>query len=156
MTEDKHIVVTYSLKDNKITINKIDGNSGEKIPDVEFKLDQIEERTNPENSDVIGNLTDNGTTNINYDNEITGTIGEPSNDFDLHFVTFDNTDGTKYYVPMNGETYQKANGQSYLPYTLHAQSDFLIDLSELNGFYKLVIDVTSKGGRNRESVYTWF
>ena len=154
MTEDKHIVVTYSLKDNKIILNKVDKDTREKLSNVEFHLDQIDERTNLVNSEVIGSLTDNCTTNINYDNEITGTIGEPSDDFELHFVTFDNTDGTKYYVPMNGETYQKANGQSYLPYTLHAQSDFLIDLSELNGFYKLVIDVTSKGGRNRESVYT--
>ena len=31
MTEDKHIVVTYSLKDNKITLNKVDKDTGEKI-----------------------------------------------------------------------------------------------------------------------------
>ena len=115
MTEDKHIVVTYSLKDNKIILNKVDKDTREKLSNVEFHLDQIDERTNLVNSEVIGSLTDNCTTNINYDNEITGTIGEPSDDFELHFVTFDNTDGTKYYVPMNGETYQKANGQSYLP-----------------------------------------
>ena len=41
MTEDKHIVVTYSLKDNKIIINKVDKNTKEKLSGATFKLDQI-------------------------------------------------------------------------------------------------------------------
>ena len=36
MTEDKHIEVAFSLKDNKITINKIDKNTGEKLSNADF------------------------------------------------------------------------------------------------------------------------
>ena len=58
ITEDKHIEVTYSYKENKITINKIDSITKEKLTGAKFKLDQLEERANPEN--VIGELTANG------------------------------------------------------------------------------------------------
>ena len=61
MTEDKHVVVTYSLKDNKIIINKTDSDSGENLTGAKFKLDQIEERNEPNNSEIIGTLTENGT-----------------------------------------------------------------------------------------------
>ncbi len=40
--EDKHIVVTYSQKSNKIVIKKIDSDTQEPIPGVKFKLEQIE------------------------------------------------------------------------------------------------------------------
>ena len=61
ITEDKHIVVTYALKDNKITINKVDSVSGEKLKGAEFKLDQIEERTEPINENIIGTFFFYGT-----------------------------------------------------------------------------------------------
>ncbi len=56
--EDKHIVVTYSYKENKIVINKLDSETKEKLTSTKFKLKQIEERSNPEN--VIGDLIANG------------------------------------------------------------------------------------------------
>ena len=106
MTEDKHVEVTYSLKDNKITINKVDSNTLEKMPDVEFKLDQIE-RANPENSDVIGDLTDNGTTYYTADtnNEVTTTtLGQLTNNGTYYFVEKEGT-----LVPTNSKTYQTEN-----------------------------------------------
>ena len=73
-TEDKKVVVTYSLKDNKITINKVDSKTKEKLSGASFKLDQIEERNEPNNSDMIGELTDNGQeyTEVIPVNEVTG------------------------------------------------------------------------------------
>ena len=58
MTEDKKVVVTYSLKDNKIIINKVDCKTKEKLKKATFRLDQIEERTKPQN--VIGKIIDSG------------------------------------------------------------------------------------------------
>ena len=74
MTEDKHIVVTYALKDNKITINKVDKNTRAKLSGATFKLDQIEERTEPNNEKILGKLTHNGQeySEANIENEITG------------------------------------------------------------------------------------
>ena len=94
MTDDKHIVVKYSLKDNKITINKVDKNTKEKLSGATFKLDQIEERSEPNNSEIIGELTDNGQeyTKINLGDEITGKLGELTNNGTYYFVQ--NEDGT--------------------------------------------------------------
>lgn len=43
ITEDKHIVVTYSLKENKIVINKIDSYTKERLTGAEFRLEKIGE-----------------------------------------------------------------------------------------------------------------
>ena len=60
VTENKHVVVTYSLKNNKITINKVDKDTKAKLTGAKFKLDQIEERSEPNNNEIIGKLADNG------------------------------------------------------------------------------------------------
>ena len=136
VTEDKHIVVTYALKDNKITINKVDSVSGEKLKGAEFKLDQIEERTEPMNENIIGEIVNNGQIykEANLDNEITGVLGELTNNGTNYFVEEDGK-----YVPTNSRTYQLAHGgtsgiagtaTSYIP----------IDLSGLDGIYKLVVN----------------
>ena len=43
VTADINVVATYALKDNKITINKVDKDTKEKLTGASFKLDQIEE-----------------------------------------------------------------------------------------------------------------
>ena len=96
--EDKHIIVTYSLKDNKITINKKDSVSGEALEGAKFKLDQIEERTEPDNNEIIGDLANNGEiyTVSDYDKEVVGFIDLST---DLKYV-----DGVNYYfVPKTNE-----------------------------------------------------
>ena len=77
VTENKKVVVTYILKDNKITINKVDSKTKEKLMGATFKLDQIEER--PDADGAIGELTDNGqeyitTTLVNEANDKLGTL----------------------------------------------------------------------------------
>ena len=60
VTEDKHVVVTYALKTNKIIINKIDSETRENITGATFTLDQIDERPEITNQEAFGNKTDNG------------------------------------------------------------------------------------------------
>jgi hypothetical protein len=136
VTEDKHVVVTYSLKDNKITINKVDSITNESIPNVTFTLDQIEERTVPLNDDIIGNLTDNGQLyDTITDEEVTGRLGSLTNNGTYYFVE----QNGKYY-PTNSKTYQIANGGTAGKPSTTANSYIPIDLTDLTGRYGVVIN----------------
>ena len=138
VTENKHVVVTYSLKNNKITINKVDKDTKEKLIGAKFKLDQLEERPEPENNAIIGELTDNGQehTKVNIENEIADKLGELTNNGTYYFVQ--NEDGT--YTPTNSKTYQTANGGTAGIQSVTANSYIPIDLSNLSGQYAVVIN----------------
>ena len=140
MIEDKHIVVTYSLKDNKITINKIDKDTKAKLPGATFKLDQIEERAEPNNASIIGSLTDNGQeyTKITVTTEVSDKIGTLTNNGTYYFVQ--NSDGT--YTPTNSKTYQTANGGTAGIHSTTANSYIPIDLTGLTGTYAVVINAS--------------
>ena len=151
MTEDKHIVVTYSLKDNKITINKIDKDTKVKLSGATFKLDQIEERTEPNNASIIGSLTDNGQEYLEtkLGNEITGKFGELTNNGTYYFVK--NADGT--YMPTNSKTYQTANGGTGGISSSTANSYIPIDLTGLTGTYAVVINASCSSETNYDYGY---
>ena len=137
MTEDKRIEVTFALKDNKLTINKVDSKTKEPLAGAKFKLDQIEERTEPEN--VIGEIVANGETyyELNIENEITEeVVGELTNNGTYYFVK--NADGT--LTPTNSETYQIANGGTAGIRNSTANSYVKIDLSGLEGNYLAVVN----------------
>ena len=140
MVEDKHIVVTYSLKDNKIIINKIDKDTKAKLSGAKFKLDQIEERSEPNNASIIGSLTDNGQeySEVKLGNEITGKLGELTNNGTYYFVQ--NSDGT--YTPTNSKTYQTANGGSAGIQSSTANSYIPIDLTGVTGTYAVVVNAS--------------
>ena len=140
MIEDKHIVVTYSLKDNKITINKIDKDTKAKLSGAIFKLDQIEERSEPNNASIICSLTDNGQeySEVKLGNEITGKLGELTNNGTYYFVQ--NSDGT--YTPTNSKTYQTANGGSAGIQSSTANSYIPIDLTGLTGQCAIVVNAS--------------
>ena len=140
VTEDKHIVVTYSLKDNKITLNKIDKNTKAKLSGAEFKLDQIEERSEPNSEEVIGDLTDNGQECIEaiIGDEVTGKLGELTNNGTYYFVK--SSDGT--YTPTNSKTYQTANGGTAGIQSSTANSYVPIDLTGLTGQYVIVVNAS--------------
>ena len=137
ITENKHIVVTYSLKQNKIIINKIDGYTKESLTGAEFRLDQIEERTNPK--DVIGNLTDNS--NDFCDTEISEGIGELTNNGEYYFVK--NAEGK--IVPTNSKTWQTANveGATEGIHNSTAHSYIPIDLTGKTGKYFARVNATA-------------
>ena len=140
MTEDKHVVVTYSLKDNKITINKVDKKTKAKLTGAKFKLDQIEERTEPNNANIIGSLTDNGQeyTKTTTTTEVSGKIGILTNNGTYYFVQ--NSDGT--YTPTNSKTYQTANGGTSGIHNTTANSYIPIDLTGLTGTYAIVVNAS--------------
>ena len=144
VTEDKHVIVTYSLKDNKITINKVDNVSREVISDVTFKLDQIEEREEPIISEIIGELTNNGQeyTEVEVGEEITGKIGELTNNGTYYFVEKDGK-----YVPTNSKTYQIANGGTTGVQNSIAWSYIPIDLTGVTGKYVVSVnaEIVSEG-----------
>ena len=138
VTEDKHIVVTYALSTNKITLNKVDSGSQEPLTGAKFKLDQIEERTEPNAEEIFGELTDNGAiyTIADIKNEITteGIIGELTDNGTYYFV--ENEDGS--IVPTNSKTYQLENGGTAGVGSTTAHSYIKIDLSGLEGEYVVV------------------
>lgn len=146
VTEDKHIVVTYSLKDNKITLNKVDKNTGERIPNVEFQLDQIEERAEPVASETIGTLTENGTTYAIADtsNEITSeSLGQLTNNGTYYFAEKDGT-----FVPTNSKTYITENNLGTAGIQSSTASSYMkIDLTGLSGNYVAIVNarVSSEG-----------
>ena len=151
MTEDKHIVVTYSLKDNKITINKIDKETKAKLPGALVELAQIEERNEPNSDDIIGKLTDNGQeyTEAKLGNEMTDKLGELTNNGTYYFVK--NADGT--YTPTNSKTYQNANGGTEGIHSTTANSYIPIDLTGLTGTYAIVVNASCSSETNYDYGY---
>ena len=151
MTENKHIVVTYSLKNNKITINKVDKDTREKLSGVTFKLDQIEERAEPNNSEILGELTDNGQGYIEAEvsEEVTGKLGELTNNGTYYFVQ--NEDGT--YTPTNSKTYQVANGGTAGIGNTTANSYIPIDLTDLIGQYAVVVNTNCSSQSDNDIGY---
>ena len=138
MTEDKHVEVTYSLKDNKIIINKVDSkDNSKKLSGATFKLDQIEERTNPEN--VVGEIVANGAEYAEADldkGEVSGVLGDLTNNGTYYFV--ENSDGT--LAPTNSKTYQTANEGSVGIQNSTANSYIPINLSDKEGKYVVVVN----------------
>ena len=101
-------------------------------------MDQIEERAEPNNNEIIGELTDNGQeyTEVKVENEVTDKLGELTNNGTYYFVQ--NEDGT--YTPTNSKTYQTANGGTAGIQNVTANSYIPIDLSGLTGQYAVVIN----------------
>ena len=93
-------------------------------------------------SEVIGELTESNTnqTVVNYENEITGVVGEPEAVFTGGYY-FVKENGV--YVPTNSATYQIANGGTEGIHGSEAISYFPIDLTNYEGKYKVVVNVTS-------------
>ena len=103
--EDKHIVVTYSLKNQKLIINKTDSTGNKNIEGARFKLDQIEERTVPEN--VIGEFTKNGSYYFVEDNGVYKSNNKGLNGTTADsYVTIDLRNKSGFYkVIVNAEMY---------------------------------------------------
>ncbi len=166
--EDKHIVVTYSKKSNKIVIQKVDSKNQEPIAGVKFKLDQVEEeRKNPNQQTVIGNLTNNSNdfTEIIDENEVTSEVKkEIINNGKIYVVPklekgeiegvlqdiqqvgsywFEKQtgeDGKEYYIPTNGQTYQLSHNGSADKKNTTANSYIPINLEGKTGDYVVVVN----------------
>ena len=136
VTENMTVEVQFVLKDNKITINKVDGETGELLTGAEFKIEQFEERNEPISEEIIGELVDNGEpyTSDDMTEEVTeSTLGSLTENETYYFVNR----GGKYY-PTNSKTYQGDEGASYSD----ANSYIPIDLSESTGIYCVVVNAS--------------
>ena len=136
--EDKTITVKYILKENKLTINKVDQDTLEPLQGAKFKIEEIDERTIPETT--IGEMTSNSTQTkktTDYSNPIQGVIGylTDDEDYQYHFVEQDGK-----YIPTNGKTYQVLNGGSSGIRSSSAGSYVPIDLTGKEGEYKIVVN----------------
>ena len=137
--EDKKIEVTFGLKDNTITINKVDDTTGQGLPNATFKLDQLEERQEPNDDEIIGDLTPNGITYYNYSDsdEVTSQVlGTLTSNGTYNFVEKDGT-----LVPTNSKTYRTENGIATTGAgNTTANSYYPIDLTGLTGDYMVVVN----------------
>jgi len=154
ITENKHIVVTYSLKDNKIVLNKVDSNTKEKLAGAKLKLDQLEERMDPE--DAIGDLIANGQIYDTVDienqevlsrslnangkevdklNKISDVKGDLTNNGTYYFIEQDGK-----YIPTNSKTYQSTIGGTSGKHNTTANSYIPIDLTGKEGEYVVVVN----------------
>ena len=124
---------------NEIIINKVDSKTKQPITEATFQLDQIEERTEPEN--VIGALTDNSNTyyEVDKNNEITDVLGELTDNGTYYFIK--NEDGT--LTPTNSKTYQVANGGTSGIQNTTANSYIPIDLTGKVGKYAIVVNANA-------------
>ena len=152
VTEDKNIVVTFGLKDNKITINKVDKDTNEKISGAKFKIEAIDDTIRPSSDEILGELTDNGREYINSSatsSEITDKLGILTNNGNYYFVK--NSDGT--YTPTNSKTYQKAHeGTSGIKNSV-ASSYIPIDLTGMSGEYEVRVNASCSSEDNYDIGY---
>ena len=134
ITEDKHIVVTYSLLNKMLTINKVDEiDNNQTLQGAKFKVEYMDER--PVVTNEVGNITANGqlyTGIINKNQEITDVLGEM-------------TQNGTYYFNKNGNVYQPNNKGIH---SSTANSYVKIDLTEKTGEYKVIVNaaVSSESG----------
>ena len=139
VTENKHIVVKFLMKNRIITINKVDSDTNERIEQsgIEFQVDQLDTREEPEIQNILGELKDNGKAYLNpdFENEIIGVLGELTSNGTYYFVEEDGK-----YVPTNSKTYQVANGETEGVQDSTAYSYIPIDLSNLEEQYVVVIN----------------
>lgn len=165
--ENKHIVVKFARSSNKMTINKIDSKTGEPIAGVKFKIDQLEEREDPNVSDILGDITGNSSEYryAKMDNEVTEGIGEltdNSKEYDLPDKENEVVDvlgeltnnGTYYfiekdgkYIPTNSKTYQTENEGTSGIHNSTANSYIPIDLTGVEENVVVVVNsnVSSEG-----------
>ena len=127
MTENKHIVVSFSAIKNEVTINKIDGETKEKIGKAKFKIEQQQGNTSINN--VVGNLNGNSekyTIIEPTENEVTSEVlGSLTQNGTYYFIEQDGK-----YIPNNASRTSTTTANSYLE----------IDLKNKEGNYVVVVN----------------
>ena len=141
ITEDKNIVVTYALRDSKVTINKVDSVTNTPLEGAEFKVQQDITIEN-----VIGNLTQN--------NEQDTTILSAMNRMGQFY--FEKENGG--YTSTNNITYQQAHDMKGAPEDIitnaiankTANSMMIVDLRGKNGKYTVEVNaaISSEEGKD--------
>ena len=148
--ENKHIVVTFAKTDEKFVINKTD-EKGNPLAGAEFKIEQIEEREEPEG--VIESIQDNGQEYpvVDMANEVEGKLGEKRNGNTGYSFVYN--EDSKTYEPTNSKTYQEAHNGTGNKKNTTAHSYFEINLSEYEGKDLVVVINARASSENADSGY---
>ncbi len=123
MLEDKHIVVTFALKDNKLTINKVDSTTKEPLQGATFEIKQMEVGEEGYITEITTNSEGQGIVQIPFGKyqitEIKAPEGYELNeapieiefraDGDKHEITIENSEKAKVIV----HHYLKDNNGEY-------------------------------------------
>ncbi|MCI9448556.1 MAG: hypothetical protein HFH36_14575, partial [Lachnospiraceae bacterium] len=158
--ENKHIVVAFAMKGNKITINKTDKITKQLLPGAKFRIEQIEERSNPEN--VLGELTENGQIYVKIDetNKVEGAIGElVANSIGTTNVEITNEIiGTLGNLTNNGEYYFAEQDGKYVPNNTGMDDTVANSYMEINligkaGNYAIVVNAEASSEENYDYGY---
>ncbi len=141
ITEDKNIVVTYALRDSKVTINKVDSVTNAPLEGAEFKVQQDITIEN-----VVGNLTQNNVQDT--------TILSAMNRMGQFY--FEKENGG--YTSTNNITYQQAHDMKGAPEDIitnaiankTANSMMIVDLSGKTGKYTIEVNaaISSEEGKD--------
>lgn len=141
ITEDKNIVVSYALRDSKVTINKVDSVTNAPLEGAEFKVQQDITLEN-----VIGKLTQNNA----QDTTILSTMNRMGQFY------FEKENGV--YTSTNNITYQQEHDMKGAPEEIitnaiankTANSMMIVDLSGKTGKYTIEVNaaISSEEGKD--------
>ena len=135
ITEDKHIVVTYTLSSNKLIINKTEKDSNGKLAGAKFKIKQIDERTLDNNT--IGTM-------VTDETEGSYTFVQEGDSWKSNNQNVDNSTATGYMEldlqSYSGKYAVKVNAE------ISSQADYDVG-------YVLIRENSSKPSRSNEFVY---
>ena len=154
MDENKHIIVTYGKSIGNALINKVDESSGEGIENVEFEISQLEDGREEISNDVIGEMVNTSPNTYNYyadrSKEIPNVVGELTNGpYSYNFVDMDGK-----YIPTNSKTYQLTKGKTAGIKNSDAFSYIPIDLTGMEGNYKVVVNAEISCGSGDSATIT--
>lgn len=129
ITNDQDIVVTFGLADNKIILNKVDKESKQPLQGAKFKIEQVDERTDPEG--VIKDIVQNST-------QITepSVIGSGVMRANYHYFVEENGK----YIATNTQKYQTENNLTDNISNTTANSIMVINLSNKTGIYEIAVN----------------
>lgn len=136
ITEDKNIVVKFTKSDNKITINKVDSESKERLFGTRFKINEIDERVIEES--IIGNLVGNS-------QGFSGVLDKSQN-YNTFLGNLTNN-GAYYFTNSSGVYVSNNNAKA----NTTANSFIPIDLRNVSGNYKIEVNASVFS----ESNYDW-
>ena len=150
--EDKEIVVSFSLKSNKLTLKKVDSSNNEiKLSNALFKIDQIEERTEPIIGNLLGNIEPNSddyyfVANRETDEvlNVVGNLVDNGQEYVINeeTMTFNFIEEDGKFVSTN-QGYDDTTSNSYV----------IVDLSEESGEFELCVNAKVSSQENKDYGY---
>ena len=142
VTENKEIIATIGSKDNKFILNKVDKISKEPLQGAKFKIEQVDERTNPEG--VIKEIVHDSTQITDPSVLVSGMVRA-----NQHY--FIEQDGK--YIATNTKKYQIENSLTDTTANTTANSLMVINLSGKKGTYEIAVNAEINSEQDKDIGY---